>query len=168
VKSSEKPKKSSNLNFFFLLPLSFRLLALSFFLLERIWKMKSLVVEDDFTSRLLLKKILSPFGDYHVVNNGREALVAFYKAKDEGRQYDLVCLDIMMPEMDGQEALKRIRDAEKIDGILEGKGVKIIMTTALGDPKNVIKAHYQICSAYMMKPIDKTVLLKHLKDFRLI
>jgi two-component system, chemotaxis family, chemotaxis protein CheY len=130
--------------------------------------MKSLIVEDDLTSRLLLEAILAPYGECHNVVNGKEALEAFCQAKAVGRQYDLICLDIMMPEMDGQEVLKQIRVLEEADGILIGKGVKIIMSTALTDPKNVVKAHYQICQAYMIKPIDKAVLLEHLMAFGLI
>lgn len=130
--------------------------------------MKTLIVEDDLTSRLLLEKILSPYGECHIAVNGREALEAFQRAREEGRQYDLICLDIMMPEMDGQEALKVIRDLEEAAGILVGKGVKIIMTTALSDPQNVINAHYQICHAYLIKPIDKSKLLDNLKSFGLI
>jgi two-component system, chemotaxis family, chemotaxis protein CheY len=130
--------------------------------------MKTLVVEDDLTSRLLLQTILSPYGECRVAINGREAVDAYWAAKEEGRQYDLVCLDIMMPEMDGQEVLKRIRDMEEAEGLLAGKGVKVIMTTALNDPKNVMKAQYQICHAYLIKPIDKAALLGHLTSFGLI
>jgi two-component system chemotaxis response regulator CheY len=131
-------------------------------------EMKSLVVEDDLTSRLLLNVILAPYGECHEASNGREALEAFKAAKQEGRQYDLICLDIMMPEMDGQETLKQIREMEEADGILAGKGVKIIMTTALDDPKNVMSAHYQVCNAYLVKPIDKAKLLELLMSFGLI
>lgn len=99
--------------------------------------MKTLIVEDDFTSRVLLQALLASYGESHVAINGKEAL-------------------------------KQIRDAEKADGIPEGKGVKIVMTTALGDPKNVMKAHYQVCNGYMVKPIDKGQLLELLKSFGLI
>jgi two-component system, chemotaxis family, chemotaxis protein CheY len=130
--------------------------------------MKTLIVEDDFTSRFLLNTILSPYGECHVAVNGREAVEAFGAARQEGRQYDLICLDIMMPEMDGQEALKEIRDLEDAAGIQAGKGVKVIMTTALDDPKNVMKAHYQICNGYLVKPINRVKLVEHLKHFGLI
>jgi two-component system, chemotaxis family, chemotaxis protein CheY len=130
--------------------------------------MKSLVVEDDLTSRLLLETVLAPYGECQVAVNGKEALKAFRAAKAGGRQYDLICLDIMMPEMDGQEVIQQIRTLEEADGIMAGRGVKVIMTTALADPKNVMKSHYQICQAYMIKPIDKAVLLDHLMAFGLI
>ena len=54
--------------------------------------------------------------------------------------YEVITLDIMMPEMDGQEALKRIRDIEDKAGIPYKKRAKIMMTTALGDVKTVMGA----------------------------
>ncbi len=130
--------------------------------------MKTLVVEDDFTSRLLLQTILLRYGECHVAVNGNEALRAFLAAGEGGRQYDLICLDVMMPEMDGQEVLKEIRALEETEGIVYGKGVKIIMTTALGDPQNVFMAFHQLCDAYLVKPIDKAKLLSLLKSLNLI
>jgi two-component system chemotaxis response regulator CheY len=130
--------------------------------------MKTLIVEDDLTSRILLNNILAPYGECHEAVNGREAVTAFLAAQEEGRQYDLITLDIMMPEMDGQETLKQIRNLEEAKGIHVGKGVKIIMTTALDDPQNVIKAHYEVCNGYLIKPIDKAKLLAHLQNFGLI
>ncbi|MCA1987263.1 MAG: response regulator, partial [Desulfovibrio sp.] len=66
--------------------------------------MRVLIVEDDFTSRKLMQTILSPYGDCDVAVNGREAVEAFQNALNSAKPYDLVCMDIMMPEMDGQEA----------------------------------------------------------------
>ncbi|HEU0264763.1 MAG TPA: response regulator, partial [Geobacterales bacterium] len=105
--------------------------------------MRILIVEDDFVSRVLLKKLLGVLGDCDMAVNGREALAAFDLAWEEKRPYELICLDIMMPEMNGHEALKQIREREKE---LEVQGmeqeVKILMTTALDDPKNVMDAYY--------------------------
>ena len=68
--------------------------------------MRTLIVEDDFTSRLLLQTYLSRFGECHVAINGVEAVEAFRMSKKNGAGYDLICMDIMMPEMDGQTALR--------------------------------------------------------------
>ena len=130
--------------------------------------MKSLIAEDDLTSRLLLQKLLVPFGHCDVVTNGKECVQAFKKAKAANRPYQLVCLDIMMPEMDGQTALMLIRAFEESAGIPIGKGVKVIMTTALSDMHNVTKAFREMCDGYLTKPIRKDKLLSHLVELGLI
>ncbi len=79
--------------------------------------MKTLIVEDDFTSRVLLQEVLKRDGTVHIAVNGKEAVDAVRAAMDAGEPYDLICLDIMMPEMDGYEALKEIRAIEESRGI---------------------------------------------------
>ncbi len=130
--------------------------------------MKTLIVEDDFTSRLLLQEILKHYGAVHIAVNGKEAVAAVTAAMDAGEPYHLICLDIMMPEMDGFEALKKIRSAEEARGILSSRGVKVIMTTALDQVKNVIHAFKELCDAYLFKPIDKAKLLEQLRAWDLI
>lgn len=131
--------------------------------------MRALIVEDDFTSRKILQKILAPYGEADVAVNGKEAVTAFNSAFDEARPYDLVCMDIMMPEMDGQEALRRIRGIEKTRGVPPSEEVRVVMTTALDDPKNVVEAYYKGgATSYVPKPIDKHMLLHLLKSLELI
>ncbi len=130
--------------------------------------MKTLIVEDDFTSRLLLQQLLKSFGPSHIAVNGREAIEAVRAALDAGEPYDLICLDIMMPEIDGQEALRQIREQEEAKGIISTGGAKIIMTTALGDMKNVATAFRSLCDAYLTKPIEKAKLLEELQNLKLI
>jgi two-component system chemotaxis response regulator CheY len=130
--------------------------------------MKVLIAEDDFTSRTVLQNILGPFGDCHIAADGIEAIEAFMVAWAEGHRYDLICLDIMMPKMDGQEVLKRIRTMEENEGINIGEGVKIIMTTALNDKYNVLTAYNEQCDAYFVKPISRYSLLVQLMEFGLI
>lgn len=130
--------------------------------------MKILIAEDDFTSRLLLQELLNQFGTVHIAINGKEAVEAVNLAMDTAEPYDLICLDIMMPEMDGQEALKQIRKKEEGMGIRSTEGVKIIMVTALGDPKNVFTSYMGLCDAYLTKPILKEKLYQELRNFGLI
>jgi two-component system, chemotaxis family, chemotaxis protein CheY len=124
--------------------------------------MKTLIVEDDFTSRLLLQELLKPYGSSHVAVNGKEAVEAVRLALRQGEPYDLICMDIMMPEMDGQEALKEIRACEDQSGLPLEQQAKIVMTTALGDVKNVMAAYSSLCDGYLTKPIHKDELLKTL------
>ncbi|QWR76540.1 response regulator [Candidatus Magnetomonas plexicatena] len=131
--------------------------------------MRILIAEDDFTSRTLLQHFLTPFGDVDVTVNGAEAVEAFMLAMDEGLGYDLICLDIMMPELDGLKALKNIRDKEKAMGITPNEEVKIVMTTALDSAKDVLDAYYRGgCNDYLTKPIDTKKLQTLLKNYGFI
>jgi len=130
--------------------------------------MKILIVEDDFTSRLLLQELLKSFGSSHIAVNGKEAVEAVRIALEANAPYDLICLDIMMPQMNGQEALRQIREQEESRGILSTFGAKVLMTSALDDTKNVMDAFRSLCDAYMTKPINKAKLLEKLRELKLI
>jgi len=130
--------------------------------------MKYLIVEDDFAARRLLQRYLSGYGDCDVAVDGHEAIEAFRQALDENKPYDLICLDIMMPNMDGRDALKAIRQIEREHGILGLDGVKVIMTTALGDSKNIMGSFREGCEAYIVKPIRKEKLLEEMENLGLI
>jgi two-component system, chemotaxis family, chemotaxis protein CheY len=80
--------------------------------------------------------LLTKYGECPIAINGPEAGLAFRMALDAGRPYDLIGLDIMMPEMDGQAALKEMRAPEEARGIVSTHGAKIIMTTARDDIKH--------------------------------
>ncbi len=130
--------------------------------------MKILIAEDDFASRNAIKNFLKQFGDCDITVDGMEAIDAFMMAIETGEPYDLVCLDVMMPVMDGYQALKGIRDIEKEKGIVGKSATKIIMTTALNEERNVKKAFEMGCTVYCAKPIDLEKLKKALEKLELI
>jgi two-component system, chemotaxis family, chemotaxis protein CheY len=129
---------------------------------------KTLVVEDDFTSRLILQEMLGAYGPVHIAVNGREAVQAFRDATNAGEPYHLVCLDIMMPEMDGHDVLKDIRAFEETRGAIGPASAKVFMTSALSDSKNVFSAFKEQCEAYLVKPVDRQKLTAQLKVFGLV
>ena len=130
--------------------------------------MKILIAEDDLASRQFMLRFLSQYGECDVTVDGMEAVDAFTMALDADEGYDLVCLDIMMPELDGYQALKQIREYEKEKGISEDDGAKIIMTTALNEGRNVTKAFELGCVAYAGKPIDQDKFENVLRKLNLI
>ena len=131
--------------------------------------MRSLVVEDDFTCRIILQRILINYGDVDIAANGVEAVEAFSTALKDGSPYELICMDIMMPKMDGQEALKHIRKIERENGIHASHESKIIMVTTLDDPKNVVEAYYKgSATSYIPKPINKGMFIQLLKNLNII
>ena len=96
---------------------------------------------------------LSEYGNCYIAVNGREAVDAVKEALDADKPFDLICLDIMMPEVDGVEALEAIREMEKARGIGGLGGVKVIMTTAKDRSKDILGAFNSGCEAYLIKPV---------------
>lgn len=129
---------------------------------------KILIVEDDFTSRKLMSHLLLPFGECDLAASGREALEAFQIALDEWKPYRLVCLDIMMPDLDGHGVLKEIRQMEAKNNINTANRAKIVMTTALADKDNVINAMKAGCDGYLIKPIIGEKLFEKLKELEVL
>lgn len=135
---------------------------------ERRRNMRILIAEDDLVSRKFLFKFLSAYGECDLVVDGVETLDAFLMAMKDGNPYNLICLDIMMPKVDGVKVLKYIRDWETQKGMLPEKRSKIIMTTALAETQFVQNAFEIGCDAYAAKPIDTQKLIKVLKKLKLI
>ena len=128
--------------------------------------MRFLIVEDDAASRKVMKRLLKTHGQSDTVVNGKEAVEAFNIAMEDDEPYDMIFMDIMMPEMDGQLALKKIRESETKLNIKQVNEVPIIMTTALNSPKDIMHAYYRGgCSDYMVKPIDKKRLEEVMHEY---
>jgi two-component system chemotaxis response regulator CheY len=130
--------------------------------------LRVLLVDDDFSCRLLLQSFLSRYGECHVAVNGSEAVHAFEAALDQGQGYDLVCMDILMPRLDGREAVSQIRAFERGQGILPEHGAKVFMTTTVAEVRHVIHSFQALCDAYLMKPVDLGQLLKQMKLYELL
>lgn len=130
--------------------------------------MKILIAEDDFASRKFMDNYLSQYGECDITVDGEEAVDAFMMALEDEEPYDLICLDVMMPVMDGYQVLKAIRDIEAQKGISKKKRTKVIMTSALNEERNVKTAFELGCEAYSGKPIDVEKFEKLLKKLELI
>ncbi len=122
--------------------------------------MRFLIAEDDNISLKIMQNFLSEYGDCDVVTDGNKAIETFKMSWFNSLPYDLICLDIMMPNVDGQQALIQIRDIEKGMGVGRKDRVKVIMTTALDDPKNVFQALFKGgAGSYIVKPVSKKKLV---------
>lgn len=129
--------------------------------------MKILIAEDDLANIKFLSKLLGRHGDVTVAEDGIKAVDTFVAALNEGEPYDLVCLDIMMPKLDGYKALQNIRDAEAKAGLRKFERTKVIMTSALDEASSAEK----ICNdydAYICKPIDIHDFERIIKNIGLI
>lgn len=132
-------------------------------------KLKFLIVEDEFISRILLKEMLEPFGECHTVTNGDDAINALQHSYEEpDNRYDVVCLDIMMPGKNGHEVLRELRRIEKQKGIENISTTKVFMVTGLDDSKNIMEALVVgRCEAYLTKPVSRMRLEEQLRTLNL-
>lgn len=126
--------------------------------------MKILIAEDTPVNQLLLTDFLKPYGECHIASDGFEALKMFERSLGEAEQsFDLLCLDILMPKMDGQAVLLAIRELERKKGIVEEERVKVLMITALDDSKNIMQALVKgKCEGYLTKPVSRAMLREQL------
>ena len=124
--------------------------------------MRILVIEDDFVSRTVLTRFLEPFGEVTAAVDGHAGLHSYRQGVQEGRPFDLVTLDMMMPGIDGLQVLKEMRTFES-EQAAPARSAKVLMTTALDDVKNVSAAYEAMCDDYLAKPIRKVALFEKLQ-----
>jgi two-component system, chemotaxis family, chemotaxis protein CheY len=130
--------------------------------------MHTLIVDDQPANRHVLQRMLSRFGSCAEAADGQEAITALTTAWEASRPFDLVCLDIMMPGMNGQQALGAIRKLETTRGILNHHRVKIFMVTAVHDESAISSAYCDGCTAYLTKPLEYRLLLGNLIHLKLL
>ncbi|WP_278682721.1 response regulator transcription factor [Paraclostridium bifermentans] len=109
-----------------------------------------LVIEDDSNIQELIVEFLSAEG-YSVesANDGIEGIQAFKKG-----EFDLIILDVMMPNLDGHAVCKMIR---------QSSDVPIIFLTALNQESDQVKGFELMCDDYITKPFSFTLLMKRVE-----
>ena len=117
-------------------------------------KQRILIVDDDEKNIKLLGNLLEYYSyNYKAAKNGIEAL-----EKTKTYNPDIIILDIMMPEMDGYEACRRLKSDPATHHI------PVVMVTALADTDSKIKGLNAGANDFLMKPFDKTELMVRVKN----
>jgi two-component system chemotaxis response regulator CheY len=130
--------------------------------------MRTLIVDDDPVCRSLLVAACRPHGPTTEACTGRAAVEAVRNALLIDQPFDLITLDIMMPDMDGQAALVALRSLESVKGLAPDQVAKVLMTTALSDGQNVLAAFREHCHGYLIKPVKLDKLYGELARLGLI
>lgn len=121
---------------------------------------RCLVVDDDELGRELIASYLEGIAECEMAENGLKAVEMFRDAFENGNPYDLIILDIVMPEMDGHSAAREIRMIEKEWGVSINSGVSIVVLSSLNTPGDVIQAYVSARSAaHLVKPVQPDKLL---------
>jgi two-component system chemotaxis response regulator CheY len=124
--------------------------------------MRILVVDDENVSRRKMARILLGHGECDAVDSGKTAVELFGTALRENRPFDLIALDISMPDMDGTEVLERIRDLEDQNRIPGERRVKVLMVTAHADQETIVRSIRSGCDDYIIKPFSPETVKKKL------
>ncbi len=126
--------------------------------------MRLLIVEDDATSREFLHAWCNAYGSVDTAVDGVEGAMAHQAALMSGKPYDLIFLDIMMPVLDGYGCLERLRSTEDRFKAAREQCAKVVMTTAMDEPKNVFNAFRLQADAYLIKPLDRAKFERVIAD----
>lgn len=129
--------------------------------------MKSLVVDDEDEDRVAVQEILCDFGECDLAENGKEAIYAFQQAWSGGDPYNLVCLDIQMPVLDGFETLKVLREMELAMNVTETERCRIFVIASSTSVAGKDLARSLGCDAYFRKPIKRLLFINRLQTFGL-
>jgi DNA-binding response OmpR family regulator len=110
------------------------------------------VVDDDFVIREMVKAVLSDMGpSIREYENGAQFI-----QDPERNEFDLVFLDLMMPEMDGFQVMGQLKK--------EGSGVPIIVLSALSQRETVVKAMSLGVTSYLIKPLQPESVLNKTRE----
>jgi len=127
-----------------------------------------LIVDDSRYQRHLITQALGGTFVSDQAADGREAVTLFAAALAAGTRYDLVVMDILMPELNGHDALAAIRRLEAESGLSVEQGVPAVMLSSLDDPANMLRAQYDSgAQAYVTKPFTPATLLEALSSLGL-
>ncbi len=130
--------------------------------------MRTLIVEDNLVNREFLMAVLEERAQCVAVETAEEALELVDKAWEQGEPFDLVFMDVLLPGMDGLQALERIRTKENILGLDDAGRIKVIVTTALDDDLDTAQPLFDGAhSSYVAKPLTIDKISRELKNFGL-
>lgn len=117
--------------------------------------MKMLIVDDEMAALTKMKTLLSAYGECTMVINGQHALQQCAKAIQSETPFDLITIDIELPEMNGIDLLAAINKLETSSNVPASKK---LMVTASGTKDNLLKATIKGCDGFIVKPVKRDTL----------
>jgi two-component system chemotaxis response regulator CheY len=126
--------------------------------------MRTLIIEDDLSNCLLLEEILSPHSECAFATTGKAALQEFINAHAQERTFDLLCLSVMMSDMETHQILDEIRIWEDEHRVQDNCRVRIIMTRAVTDGPRSLQLIQSQGESYTARPIERKHFLHEIES----
>ncbi len=124
--------------------------------------MRILIVEKGFESQEMVRKFFSVIGNCDVASSGMDAIEAYRMSWLTCKPYDLICMGIMISDYEREQTIEEIREIEREMDITDSEGIRVIMTSALGDPVTVSEEKYEKgVIAHLYKAENKQGLLEN-------
>lgn len=129
-------------------------------------KVKTLIIDDHHTSIAILEMMLADHCECSVATSGAKGIELFEQAYKENEPFQVVLLDIIMPEMDGVETLKKLRKIERpflTIPLYQGQDrrARIIMQTSSENPKHLVDSYLQgKCNGFINKPYSREEIIE--------
>ena len=131
--------------------------------------LKILLVEDSKSAQLKIHSILSEYGKCDQAYNGHEGVEMYTDSLQTDTAYDLIVMDVVMPQMDGFAAVKEIKRIQEKQSVPDEERPEIIMLTSRADPEYMMKAHFELgVTTYVTKPFEDRTLIEALGNLGLI
>ncbi|MGL1934117.1 MAG: response regulator [Fibrobacterales bacterium] len=119
---------------------------------------KLLVIEDNLISQKTLSFYLQKYGEVISASGGNDGFNQFLKAYKDKEPFDVICLDINMPDKDGITVLNEIRNFEESEGFSLADSCKIFMVTSYDQMDIIIGSFKKLCNGYLTKPLKMEAL----------
>ncbi len=127
--------------------------------------MRSLVIDDEFMAGMKLAELLKPHGSCRTAVTANQALTLFRSALRAGEPYELVTIDIQLPDMNGLDLLRALQQAEAES---RHPPARKLMVSANGTRDNVRSAACRGCDGFLIKPVQRDALLARLVALGLV
>jgi two-component system, chemotaxis family, chemotaxis protein CheY len=120
-------------------------------------KLKALIVDDSELSRQITGIIIKKIFAYDEAEDGLVAVEKYRQAIKLGAPYDIIFMDIIMPEMDGKKAVRQIREDEANNGLKRSPIIMVSASERIDDIENMV-------NGLLRKPASRALLNELLQD----
>lgn len=127
--------------------------------------MRSLVIDDEFVALTKMASLLASLGECDAATNGQQALELFLKAFKDRRPYDLIAIDINLPNINGICLLNRFQAEERMRNGLRSRKLIVSADSSVSNVRAALASH---CDAFLVKPVKRATLIEKLVSFRLL